>query len=208
MERPRLQTPEIKAVADPMENLAAQLSLQVQNRAYALVVGDDYSGRIPALVFGRAINYSYASRRLPAVPSLFVKTGNVFCNYYPPLERFQHQGRALVITEAVAKGLAIKDFESLFRAYWLEFDMAAVTTKLRPTDYCGNRFEQIRGSTTIFAGSFGTDNSPLLHKMKLTGLRKKPVGVRVDYPNRAVHLRAMRDVQTLATYLANRYFIP
>jgi|GEM_PF-3142208 len=61
-EKEKEMLPEIEEMREPIKNLLTQLRPHLEKREYSLLISDDASGRIPALVFLNVINRIYRDR--------------------------------------------------------------------------------------------------------------------------------------------------
>ncbi|QQS22388.1 hypothetical protein IPM09_02500 [Candidatus Saccharibacteria bacterium] len=75
---------------------------------YTAIVGEDTSGRIPALIIGQAINIVRVMHDLPPARRLFV-SGRIDELRVPDFTALSHEDKALIITEYVATGYSISN---------------------------------------------------------------------------------------------------
>lgn len=183
------------------EAILRQLKPLVNRQAYSLVIGDDTSGRLPALIIGKTINAHYQSLGIDKLPIVFVAGGNMMTKEgiedqmsarfraYPQLDRTK---RLLLVTDHVSSGVTVGRFEGAF-IKWSEgvrFDVAALTTD-NYRDYYA--LELFRGSKFFVAKE--TEGPPRFYgKPELSGLFRhpKPPGVMIArFPDR-IRLREAR----------------
>lgn len=62
---------EMYDMREPLQRITTQIRKQVQNAEYDLVIGDDASGRMPALVLGKFIAKAYKEQGVPSPQRLF-----------------------------------------------------------------------------------------------------------------------------------------
>ncbi len=110
----RLETPEL---AGSMAALLDQLREHVRNDEYGFIVGDDTSGRVPALILAKAINAYRTEHGLRKLPVVFIEGTkrphtqeqiDSFAARTRLLEHVPAGKRALIVTERVGGGQNVR----------------------------------------------------------------------------------------------------
>jgi len=198
---------EIRSVARHVKILLHQMREQVDRGEYQLLIGDDASGRISTLFFGRILENLYKEK-----------------GYQPPEVRFfagshwddseeLHQERvgrlkelvgkyrrALVVTDTIQSGQALFGITKALRELDIPYDIAAegmLGSK--------NELEQKLGGKIFYA----TKQLPLIHRQPhLSGVEKEKGSLhakRANLPERIYIERSRENVRTLSEDLTQWY---
>ncbi len=116
--------------------LLHELHEPIAGNDYSVILGDDTSGRIPALLIGKVINSYNKEHGLPSIPVRFVQGSGrdedreqVFSAVEDRLNRLPataRAGRVLVVTEGISSGKSIAHLGAGITASGMEFDVAAL----------------------------------------------------------------------------------
>lgn len=76
-----IELPEIQQLETPLQNILAKIKDKINIGNYTSIIGEDSSGRIPALILRKVINKVYAKKGFERIPLIFVA---------PHYDRFKH----------------------------------------------------------------------------------------------------------------------
>ncbi len=162
------------AVNDAVREIASEAGEQ-QLGSYALVVGDDTSGRLPALILHQIINRIRVRSGAPKVPILFIQTNSGLSDNQDPLEAAwaRRAGiwkglagqRALVVTEYIQTGRHLAQLSNLLGNASIPFDVATLGSD--GLDAQVKDTARVPEGTRIFDGKGGL---LLYRETQLTGL--------------------------------------
>lgn len=110
-----------------MREMIASTAFAVFNDAekFGAIIGEDTSGRFPALIIGKAINIIRERKGLPKARRLFV-SGRAGMTT-PEYEASGDHDRALLITEYICTGTSVSEArDALYQAGFLNVDVAAL----------------------------------------------------------------------------------
>lgn len=111
-----------------LREMLASTTLAVLNDAekFTTIVGEDTSGRIPALIIGKAINIVRERKGLPKARRVFV-SGRTYNDVDPHYQAFGDDDKALLITEFISSGGSVAAASrALSRAGFKHVDVAAI----------------------------------------------------------------------------------
>jgi hypothetical protein len=131
----KIKDEEIKALYQPIENVIQKIKNNIENREYGLVIGEDTSGRIPALVFYKILKSVY-KKEGQLSPNILYMSGIRW--YDPKSDRDkekeyinhlkQHAGienkKVLVVTEYIKYGYSILPIIQALKALNIQYDIA------------------------------------------------------------------------------------
>ncbi len=126
----------VEEILPGIARLVHEMREPLANSDYSVIIGDDTSGRIPALLLGKLINRHRAEHGMPPVPVRFVQGSgreedreHVATAVEDRLNRLSpdaRSGRVLVVTEGISSGRAIAQIGAGITARGMEFDVAAL----------------------------------------------------------------------------------
>ncbi|HXV26566.1 MAG TPA: hypothetical protein VD862_00845 [Candidatus Paceibacterota bacterium] len=180
----RFARPEIAELATPLAFILDRLQTRIEGGVYGAIIGDDSSGRIPALIMDRVLRERYRTLGHPVLETRFAAGSG---SGYTQIEGQQYDDkvdalrrlvaglgggrRVLIVTDVVVSG---KSLEPLMVALTLEgvpFDVAATGYAEEwgkgTAEMLRERFgaELIAGGTQIFP--------PILNRPDLSGVKKQ-----------------------------------
>lgn len=134
----KIKNEEIAALYQPIENIIEKIKNNIENGEYGLIIGEDTSGRIPALVFNKVLKAAYEKKGQPSPDILFMSG----IRWYNPQhdsdkekgERFidhikdhvvTNEKKALVVTEYIKFGHSILPIVHALEAQGIPYDIAA-----------------------------------------------------------------------------------
>ncbi|MGC8461961.1 MAG: hypothetical protein ACP5OR_09035 [Candidatus Dormibacteria bacterium] len=170
---------EIPSILTGMVHLLRQLSSRIRADQYSVIIGDDTSGRIPALMVARAINAYRTSVGLPKLPVRFVEgtseqrskgQSRAFGKFDALFAGLDPSKKALIVTESISGGKSV----------------ASILEQCSMRGVCGD-IATLGGSTTERLASFvsegrwpegtrgfsgGGSTSCIMNRPDLSGLRQ------------------------------------
>jgi hypothetical protein len=163
-----VKTPQIAAVLKQVDKIAHGLRDNVACGEYGLVISDDFSGRIPALIFSRAINIAHNRRGKAQIPTLFLHKDYEW-DFLTCLKKQENHKKALIVTEAIFSGSAIGIYGSFLQKAGFRYDVAALVAQARGDFYKERNI--IHSSSSVITGEENTATSPLSDRYDLIGLK-------------------------------------
>lgn len=161
----KYETLDIPTIEKPLRVLVGQLKNNFENGTYALLIGDDTSGRIPTLIMKNVSDVVTQKRGLPILPTVFVQAGR-----YLNDEQVQKQiedlrirygstmqgKKALLITDYIRSGGTLKRLAEIFSENNLRFDVATLDTDQSEEEYRQQGI--ISPDTNVFSGNSGAEH--------------------------------------------------
>ncbi len=163
-----VRTPQIAAVLKQVDKVAHSLRGNVAGGEYGLVISDDFSGRIPALIFSRAINIAHRRMGITEIPTLFLHKDYEW-DFLASLKKHKSDKKALIVTEAIFSGNAIGIYGSFLQKAGFRYDVATLVAQTKGDFYKKRNF--IHPSSNLIAGAENTSRSPLSDRYDLIGLK-------------------------------------
>lgn len=127
---------EIAALKWPLTTLLKKMWSNIKRQEYAALIGDDFSGRIPALVLGHVINTINRQNSWLPLPVILFE-GRADYADIPENKKVQLQEKALatralkkkvlVVTDFISSGNTIRSFGRVLTECNASFDVAAVS---------------------------------------------------------------------------------
>lgn len=173
---------EIAELEAGLKNILGTLRESIDNNNYGLIIGDDVSGRIPAIILKRVIDSVYEKKGLDAIPTRFIAGAKLW--EMSPQEKLEKESkidkyiqqsllgliqgkRVLIVTEVIITGSSLEILCSKLRGVGIDFDIASIGFSVSK-DF--SEIEQ-RLHSKIYTGGKGT---PSIHSnKKLSGVVKK-----------------------------------
>jgi len=197
------------------ENLIKQLSPAIRNHEYNLLVGDDVSGRIPALILGGVMKDIYKREKIESPQILFFggdkrpisdssKLSNYFRNLIDKKKINPENIKALLITDNIETGRTIDYFTEALSEVGLSCDIAAVSSDIS-TDEISRRWSGFQKRKACI-GNFG-EGIYFYGKKDLGGVEKNTGEIfsKRLLGDRDKTIKARRDVGKMVAYLKQIY---
>ncbi|MBI5153105.1 MAG: hypothetical protein HZA36_01460 [Parcubacteria group bacterium] len=182
--------PEIEELREPIKRLLEQIRPHLEGGDYQLLVSDEASGRIPALIFLKVINRVYGKKGLPKLRFIPIAGRNIKIEDRRTREmhdqKIEHiaveltekilstmpeggSRKALVVTDAINSWAAMGTITKALRKANVGFEIATIGMTERATE-----FKPLWESTgvTIYWDNL-TETPRLYQKEKLSGVRQK-----------------------------------
>lgn len=199
---------EVSNLKKQVINLVEQLKTSIEVEEYTTLIGDDASGRIPALIL-KKISESITGN---PIKLLFIAGGKG--TWWDPekIQNTEHKinnikeyikGRVLFVTEFMGKGEGMVNMAEQLEKYGIDFDIASVASRQTKDSYEEN-FEILKRHKLII-GEAGIWGAPSVYNEDdLAGVKKwspsdasaKRIDVYSTYGRRITNAR--RDVDLLA----------
>lgn len=223
VESEQLYKTEVASLEKPMTVIVDQLKPNLESAAYSLIIGDDTSGRLPALVLHQVADVVYERHGLPKMPTVFIQAGR---NIEDEEVRRQVEGlkakyasktegkKALLVTDYVRSGGTMQRLTELFSQNGINFDVATLDMDEPEETY--RQRGVFSPNTTVFSGNpdanTNHDRPEIWSKPTLTGLKraKKP-GEQVSILNLGPEIRqdtlnAREDIKILSQKLISHIY--
>ena len=172
----------IEELRGPLKKIAAELHENIDNHKYSVIIGDDVSGRIPALAIQNFIRAIYkAQEGSEQIKTLFlagskglneklqIRKQQSVVEYLAKSVEGMDSPRALLVTDVIHSGATIVHMGRAMEEAGIEYDIAA-TAVLIPD----SRIEEIEHElrTRIY---YGSRRTPQVHHVEsLSGVTKRP----------------------------------
>ena len=150
-----IKIPEIAELRKPMQQLLLQLRKSIEKGEYAVILGDDASGRIPTLLFRKVLNALYTERRFEVPKTLFfagvrfdtmprqrqVKMAQDFTDYLVKenVKGLTENRKALVVTDTISSGQTLKNFMQVLRELGIHYNIATIGRLYGRTERLGGK---------------------------------------------------------------------
>lgn len=125
--------PEIAALEEPLTTISRKIV--EDEKSYNLIIADDISGRIPAIVLGLVLNKTNLSEDLPRIVFIRPKNNDAGLKLSQILETLDGPvSRSLLVTEHIKFGNNLVVFSKIIPSN-LQFDVASVSIFTRLIRY-------------------------------------------------------------------------
>ncbi len=155
----------LEELEQPIYSIVTQLKEQINRGEYSVILGDDASGRLPALMVWQVVKELYKRKGYPAPAIRFVageryamveaqhKKQQVLQNYFGKMHddisrEHAKLGKVLIVTDTIATGHTIDIFVKALRQNDWPMDVATLSTL-----YIGTSQFQNRWNTTVVTGT-------------------------------------------------------
>lgn len=199
---------EVSNLKEQIGDLVKQLKVSIEEEEYATIIGDDASGRIPALIL-KKISESITGNQIKI---LFIAGGkgnmwdeDKIKNMGEKIKNIQEhiKGRVLFVTEFMSKGEGMVNMAEQLEKHGIDFDVASVASRQTKEKYQED-FEIFKRHKLII-GQDGIWGAPSVYNEEdIAGVKKnspddasaKRIDVYSSYGRRIAYAR--RDVDLLA----------
>lgn len=169
---------EVEQLRSPAKNILGALRDNIERGSYQLIIGDDASGRNPALLLNRVIQDIYQEKGYELPKILFfagskqvpeeekpekIKRISDFLTHGKDSSYYNFDGvkKVLIVTDFIETGASLDPIVSALQGQGIDFDVASISGSLEE-----------RWGKTIFYGS-DSDSPPLMYgKDSLSGVYK------------------------------------
>lgn len=186
-EAPQIELQEIAQLQEPVQNILEQIKDKINAGEYGTIIGDDASGRIPALIFNEVINSIYIEAGHEKIDTKFLagskylnegalesktkKLNDVLLKW--GLNKEENRPKTvLVVTEAVALGKGMRALAAALYNVGINFDI--VTISLVGGTQSETDLEEVEANlgAKIY---YGTRKIPGIYNRKdISGVYKNP----------------------------------
>lgn len=213
----------VSSMEEPMLHLCEQLLPRFESGRYCLIIGDDTSGRLPALTirgFSKYISKQVGGENMPLV---FLQSSRklessvveeqVDKRVMPYFTGDVTQRRVLIVTDFIQLGATLNRLGNILSSRGVSFDVAVMT--YAKTTRAQELLSNLPQETEIFVGEeVGWSAPEIYNRPDMTGLKRptaKDDQVRVirskdkliQQPLLKVHL-ARKDINHLVSRIINR----
>jgi hypothetical protein len=186
----RKEVPELR---EPIEIILEQLRDKIDAGTYFLIIGDDASGRVPALVFDRFLKAVYKEKGYPTPQTMFVAGSGSGPEHVEDNEAENKYGlvqdlvrdidvpgiedslvsagkRVLVVTEAIVSGRSLTPLMEALTKEWIPFDVAVLGIRESDADDLREEVQKKYGAEIIS----GSKNiyPKIMHRGDVSGTTK------------------------------------
>lgn len=219
--------PEVMDLFDPIQKLITQLKEQIEAGEYKYIIGDDASGRIPALIFHNLMKRISEDQSLPE-PELYFLAGSGIHStdlekeekvkkledYIKPAlsgvnNEIGEKKKILIITDTVNTGSSLKPLTEALKKQGVEFDIATIAL-LDANTYEGaeREKEEYLGAKIFYAKI----DVPRIYENRIKGIngvRKNPEDIlasrNTNRNSRQLVKEAREDVKILSDQIYDWY---
>jgi len=171
----------ISELAFPIQRILSQIEPELEEGAYRVIIGDDVSGRIPAIIMNEAVAKIYKAYGHPAPMLRFVAGGRRpgehgldsrdrsndmkerVRGFSGELLQKEDNPRALLVTEAVATGAAMQMVTGALQNERIKTDIAALGFIGKHVENGIEDLEQVKAKLHGARLIIGTENLPSLY---------------------------------------------
>jgi len=172
--------PAIESMYEPAKKIIADLRENIETGQYAAILGDDASGRLPALLFRKVLNAIYEERKFDQPKTLFFAGREI---HGPEKEKVQQDfigflkkagvgkiaegKKVLFVTDTIASGEHLLPFTEALQKLGVNFDIITMGIYFSP--------QKISEKEKFLGGKifWGQPYSPLIYgKHHLSGAKK------------------------------------
>jgi len=172
----------IAELAFPIQRILNQIEPELKEGAYRVIIGDDVSGRIPAIIMNEAVRKIYKMYGHPSPMLRFIAGGRRHresgidtkrrtddmrdrtMQLNGELQQKEDTPRALLVTEAVASGWGMQMILSALKNERIKTDVAALGFAGGVVDYGTKDIEVVRKRLRGARLIIGTENLPSLYE--------------------------------------------
>lgn len=149
-QKEKIKLPEIMELEGPVKRILEQIKDKIENHEYTSVLGDDTSGRIPALLLSKIINKIYKEQGNARLNTLFTASGRELTNEFKSNTEMRKQWeitekylesvknaldkRTLLVTEYVFSGKTVLAISQILDKLGIGVDIAAITAPEQEDD--------------------------------------------------------------------------
>ncbi|MBI2120590.1 MAG: hypothetical protein HYT94_03130, partial [Parcubacteria group bacterium] len=174
----------IEKLRMPMENIVRQISPQIEAGEYQLIIGDDASGRIPALIMKKIIGAVYKEHKFPLPKTAFIagsrdlegwweknkkqkRISDYFGRMKKDIIRESNNSllKALVVTEVIQTGKSLDPIIIALKKHKIDFDVVSAGLCCEPSEIVeiGDRFgKKVIYGTDEFVGGLRSSFSGVI----------------------------------------------
>jgi hypothetical protein len=205
---------EIKELMPPMRERITELKDAILNGTYAVLVGDDRSGRIPTLILRGVISHVNTALGRPSLPAIFVNGRNWglsdpdrdrLLREMSKLSQASDNPKALIVTEYIDQGGHAKSIGEVIHQANAAYDIFAVGRRRSINAY--RKINVVQDGENIFP-SVDLGFCPSLHRNKrLSGYEERTNGeIRFAPDYKDEFNEARKDVKVAIGRLVNNIF--
>ncbi len=174
----KIENYEIKNLEEPISNILNEMRPNLEKGEYSLIIGDDTSGRVPALVFKDVLSMIYSEKNIEKPKILFIPGQKESeTDMTPAIENYIREyiqksalnldnKKALIVTDLISSGYSIYHLVKALQKIGIPYDISTIGfSSGKP------RFEERLGSK-IYHGEYSTPD--IYTRRTLSGVDKKP----------------------------------
>jgi hypothetical protein len=142
---PEIKNVPIEDLELPIENILVQIKDKIKQGYYTTIVGDDASGRIPALILKGVFDKLSEKYQFESPELYFLAGGDSEMKDLGKqkkvalvkkfiIDHSLNQGNVLLVTEHIRRGASLHDVDQAFRESGCNYEIASVTVDLHSPD--------------------------------------------------------------------------
>lgn len=176
---------EIAGLKEPLQDLLEQLKEKIESGYYNAIIGDDASGRIPALIVDDVITERYKEKGFsePRV-NFFAGSRDLDSNEQKIKEekigklldekvRYEKDAHVLIVTDTIKTGISLKPLTKALKERNVKYDIATISIIQAWADETHKELEKYLGATIYYANNDDWDAPNIYGKHGLSGVKKK-----------------------------------
>lgn len=195
-ETKRVQLEEVAELEAPIKKIIEQIRDRIEGGEYGLVIGDDASGRVPALILGNFIKRISDLRKLPRPNIIFIPgklidyksqgQESLYDERQERLEDHLEKWRAdksrkiLIVTDTILTGRSLKELVRSIQDLGYGVDITAIGLEGDEEYFRDDRLVAF-GEAEVFSGEYksppdsGYDGTPKIYQRhEVSGVEKTP----------------------------------
>ncbi|MFA5358807.1 MAG: hypothetical protein WC310_03235 [Patescibacteria group bacterium] len=173
--------PFIEELRRPIKKIINKLREKIDNCEYTHIIGDDASGRIPALVFRKILEHVYKTKGKEAPKTFFIPGHSPAVSRVKKIfpTQVEKDTKILIVTDTIVTGNSLYTLTLTLKEFGIPFDIATIgiysplegRNGKNPGDQYIQEIERALGGD-IFYGSYATPELYEEEGHKLTGVKK------------------------------------
>lgn len=189
---------EVAELEKPTQKLLEQLRDKIERGEYGLIIGEDASGRIPALILGGVIKRIHKLKDFREPNIIFIpgeldrhNTSTEDFRKYISKYGVEDGDKILVVTEVIQSGFRLNRLVEILRSAHYPCDIATISISHQNDDFFKERIKRHLDPVSVFSGGYSRDpvdkddlypDTPRIYtKRYMSGVVKK-VGDSVSRP--------------------------
>lgn len=212
----------IEELKQPTQSLLEQIKESIDQGAYKYIIGDDASGRIPALIFDKVIRSVYEEKGFEKPKVLFIAGSRpdgdiVDRSLKRKKDRLQlyiddhisneGSGKVLIVTEYISTGSALAPLAEVLTKKGIKFDIVSIGSyPLKSGEFGGDGIKEKLKTESIFAGQLYAPSIYSGLGRKMSGVEKNPedvVSVKINQGGNVELQQTINDARADVAEVAN-----
>ena len=174
---------EISELEEPIKRIIGKIRDKIERGDYGIIIGDDASGRVPALILGGFIKKIAEHKKLLAPKTIFIPGGlNQSTDFTEKLKNhmikygFTAGKKVLIVTEAIESGSSLSKLVATLQSLKIDFDLTTIGVELsKDLGYQEKRRKNL--GENIVSGEYARTAGVVIRPTPLIYNRKITTGV-------------------------------